>query len=55
MYLFEDAAAGNIDGIFKNKLMRYSTVCDSFNKVGIGIFNFKEDLKDNEKKEVDLI
>ena len=55
MYLFEDAAAGNIDGIFKNKPMRYSTVCDSFNKVGIGIFNFKEDLKDNEKKEVDLI
>lgn len=45
MYLFDDAAAGNINEIFKNNPKRYSTICDSFNDYGIEIFKFNEQLE----------
>lgn len=50
MYLFEDAAKMKQKSLFKEKIdvdgktidvkMRFSSICDAFDKVGQGIFNF---------------
>ena len=41
MYLYEDAAAGNLSALFKCKHNRYSTVCAELDDKGVEIFGFK--------------
>lgn len=41
MYLYEDAAAGNLSALFKCKHNRYSTVCEELDDKGVEIFGFK--------------
>lgn len=52
MYLYEDAARQYRPKLFKNDIYkRYSTVCDSFDKIGMGIFgeDFKEKYYDQQE------
>ena len=40
LYLYEDAAAGNLDGLFSCKHSRYSEVCEEFENDDVKIFGF---------------
>ena len=41
MYLYEDAAAGNLSALFKCEYNRYSKVCEELENKGVEIFGFK--------------
>ena len=58
MYLFEDAAAGNLGALFNNcDHFRYSDVCDAFDRQGVEIFgpNFKERVIINDETQVNVV